>query len=313
MTRLFGLFALAGLLVASAGCTSTCERRPLCRRKDPPPAKPVFLAPQPLPQGAPIQQSGGFPVLPPGAVVNPPPGAKVAPSISNLPERPNTQWQPSERLDPDPKKDAPPSIKLYAPEPIDKGADKDPKKDAPPSIKLYAPDPVDKDSNKEPPPDKKPSAQGGFPAIAQFAEARKNVYAGLRPSLDGLDWLHDHGVQTIVQVRLFGEDDAADKKQVEKRGMTYVAFEVSPEALSREKADEFVKLIREQGRQGIFVYDQDGSLAGSMWYLQQRLGDFVDDEAARLNARQLGLQTDRAGQHRDMWLAARKLADENSK
>jgi hypothetical protein len=94
--------------------------------------------------------------------------------------------------------------------------------------------------------------------------------------------------------------------------MKYVAFEVSPEVLSKEKAEEFVKLIRDGAKDGIFVYDADGSLAGSMWYLQQRLGEFLEDEPARLNARQLGLQTERAGQHRDMWLAARKVLGENN-
>jgi hypothetical protein len=254
--------------------------------------KPVILPPAPVPMPpGPIQQSGGFPIVPPGGVANPPPGAKVVPSISNSPERPGTNWQPGGDAVPEPKRDTPPSIRLYAPEPIDKETPK---------------------QSDEPPLEKKSSTQAAFPAIAQFAPVQKNVYAGLRPSLDGLDWLQTNGVKTVVQVRLFGEDDSADKTQVEKRSMQYVAFEVSPEALTKEKADSFVKLIRDNAKQGIFVYDEDGSLAGAMWYLQQRLGEFLEDEPARINARQLGLQPDRAGQHRSMWLAARKLVSENN-
>ena len=65
--------------------------------------------------------------------------------------------------------------------------------------------------------------------------------------------------------------------------------------------------------QGIFVYDQDGSLAGSMWYLQMRLGERIGEGAAVINARSFGLQSDREGQHREMWLAAKKIVNENNR
>jgi protein tyrosine phosphatase (PTP) superfamily phosphohydrolase (DUF442 family) len=304
MKRVIGSMLFAGLCFVSAGCRTTCDRPSWCHRNDPPPAKAVFVAPPPpcpaplLPaqvQPQPIQQSGGFPMLPPGALTNPPPNANFVqptptPSISKSP-REETQWKPSETREPpepESKRDVPPRIQLYAPEAIDKDR----------------PDP-----SKEPPERRKRS----LPAIPQFAEVKANVFAGLRPSLDGLDWLQDEGVKTIVQIRLFGEDDSADQKQVEKRNMRYIAFEVSPVTLTKEKAEEFVKLIRDGARQGVFVYDQDGSLAGSMWYLYLRMGEVLDDEPSRLRARSLGLQTNRDGQHRDMWLAVPKVLNENSK
>jgi protein tyrosine phosphatase (PTP) superfamily phosphohydrolase (DUF442 family) len=307
MTRAMWLSALAVMLFVSIGCRTTCERKPWCGRKDPPPAKPLFVPPPPptpFVQPAPIQQSGGFPVLPPGAVVNPPPGANLIqpgqqapPSFSKSPpDRSQTQWQPGEdrepTLQPESKRDVPPRIQLYAPEAIDRDN----------------PRPAN-----EPPVGKKPSVQLSFPAIPQFAVAKEKVYTGLRPPLDGLDWLQQNGVQTIVQIRLVGEDDSADKRHVEKRNLRYVAFEVSPVTLTKEKGDEFIKLIRDGARQGIFVYDQDGSLAGSMWYLYLRMAEVLDDDPAQIRARELGLQLNRDGQYRDMWLAVQKLISENSR
>ncbi len=294
MIRAFWLTMLAAVLLVSAGCRSTSNRPFFCCRKDPPAPNPVFVPPPPPSPAFPIstiQQSGA--TLSPGAVVTPPPGANViqpgpAPSISKSPP---AIWQPGERVDPS-QRDVPPRIQLYAPEPIDKETPK---------------------PSGVPPLDKKPGAQTAFPAIPQFAQAFDKVYAGLRPPLDGLDWLQANGVQTVVQIRLFGEDDSADRKQVEKRNMRYVAFEVSPVVLTREKTDEFVKLIRDGAKQGVFVYDQDGSLAGAMWYLHMRFGEFLEDDASRLRAGQLGLQPTGEGQHREMWLAARKLASENSR
>ena len=185
-----------------------------------------------------------------------------------------------------------------------------------PRIQLYAPEPVEKDLPKpteEPPVNKKGSSLSSLPPIAQFAVAKDNVFAGLSPKHDGLDWLQDKDVQTIIHISLVGTPESDTRAHVEKRKMQYVSFSVSPQTLTKEKADEFVKLIRDNAKQGIFVYDQDGSLAGSMWYLYLRFGEVLDDDAAQLRARQLGLQTDRDGPHRDMWLAVQKVLSENSK
>ena len=295
MARFLWLGLLAGLLVVNGGCRSTSNRHPWCAKNDCA-AKPMFAAP---PAPSPLVQTqgvGGFPGLPPGAIVNPPPGANIiqpgqkpAPSISNSPPetssppRNQSQWEPTEPREPSPR-------------------------DVPPSIRLYAPEPIEKDT-KEPPAKK----QTSLPAIAEFTAAKDNVYAGLRPPLDGLDWLQTNGIQTVVQIRLPGDDDSTDRQQVEARKLRYIAFEVSPQTLTREKADEFIKLIQDGSRTSIFVYDRDGSLAGSMWYLYQRFGELHDDDSSQLRARPLGLQTSRDGQHRDMWLAVQKLLSENSR
>jgi protein tyrosine phosphatase (PTP) superfamily phosphohydrolase (DUF442 family) len=229
--------------------------------------------------------------MPPNAVTTPPPGANIlqpaqpaqpAPSISKsppvdpTPRRNDTQWQPGDGREP-PLKERP---NLGPPE-------------------------IEKENRlpEDAPAKKKPGVQIGFPAIPQFAVAQENVFAGLRPPLDGLDWLQSRGVKTVVHVRLAGEDDSTDRKEVEARGMRYIALEVSPQTLTREKADEFIREIRAGARTGIFVYDKDGSLAGAMWYLYQRMGESNNDDVAQLNARD--------GQHRDMWQAAQWVANEN--
>jgi hypothetical protein len=95
--------------------------------------------------------------------------------------------------------------------------------------------------------------------------------------------------------------------------LRYVAVEVSPQNLTKEGFDAFIKLIRENAEKGVFVYDRDGSLAGPIWYLYLRWGEFLDDDAAQLRARSLGLQTTRDGAQRDMWLAVQKLLSENNR
>ena len=102
MTRAMWSIGFAGLLIVSTGCRTTCERHPWCHRNAPPPApKPVFVVPpQPTPIGQPIQQSGGFPVVPPGTLVNPPPPVPVPPPVPSMSKTPGPPedplWRPRE-------------------------------------------------------------------------------------------------------------------------------------------------------------------------------------------------------------------------
>ncbi len=139
--------------------------------------------------------------------------------------------------------------------------------------------------------------------IPQFAMAKKNVASGLRPILDGLDWLAAHGYRTALHVHLPGQDDSSDRKQFEARGIRYVSLEVSPETLARDVVDQFNHAVTDAGSQPLFVYDKDGTLAGGMWYLHFRIAEGAADEDARARAERLGLKPDQEGDGKLMWLA----------
>lgn len=271
MKRYFFLSLCAAMLIAQFGCRHPCERRPLFADHAAP--KSLYVPPPPpqpivQPPGV-IQQSGGFPVLPPEPK-GPPSISKTPPVETKEPPRPES------------KRDAPPRIDLYAPEPIEKEVDK------------------------------KPATDGLLPPIAQFADVRQNVYTGLRPNTDGLDWLKSNRIGTIIHIRLPDTDDANDRREIEKRGITYLSLEVSPKTLSKEKAEDFVQMVRNAAKQGVFVYDQDGALAGAMWYLFFRRGEILDDDASQLHVRRLGLPLNRDDLSRDMWLAVQRLLSENN-
>jgi protein tyrosine phosphatase (PTP) superfamily phosphohydrolase (DUF442 family) len=146
--------------------------------------------------------------------------------------------------------------------------------------------------------------------IPQFAYAREKVTTGLKPLLDGLDWLQANGYHTVLRVRLPGEDDAAERRQVEKRGLKFLTLEVSPQTLSRQTVDEFGRIVTDTQSQPLFVYDRNGALAGGLWYLYYRMGERATDDVARVRAAALGLREDQDGSHREMWLAIQKLLSE---
>ncbi len=93
--------------------------------------------------------------------------------------------------------------------------------------------------------------------------------------------------------------------------MSYISLEVSPQTLTPAKVEEFAKRVRDAAGQPMFVYDVDGAIAGSMWYLYFRTVDNDIDEVARIKANRLGLREDREGTHRLMWLAVQKYLQDN--
>jgi hypothetical protein len=227
------------------------------------------------PPGAIIVPPGG---VPPGPVVPPPadlpgPGASIKPPPGPL--RVDFRWTPA------------PETKTTS-----KG----------PAPVLLLPPEVTEEPSAEPKtaPKKTTLLPVGIPG---FAAGRDKVATGMRPSLDeGLDWLAANNYRTVLHVRL-AEPDGADKKQVEKRGMKYVALEINPAELTRDQVDEFIRIVKDAAGQPLFVYDRDGSLAGGLWYLYYRMAEELPDDVARIRAGSVGLR-----ESGEMWEAVRKLA-----
>jgi protein tyrosine phosphatase (PTP) superfamily phosphohydrolase (DUF442 family) len=295
----------ASWLVAMAGCCSAQRQPapavPLAPRPVVVPVNPALVAPSGAFQPAPAP----YPAVPPGANVAPaappgspfpmvPPQTPPIPAGASLPSnesiaRVENRWQPVDK-----------GIQLGAPESITGAGAKE-------TPRLYPPD-----KTAEPPLNK-----GATPlpvGIPQFATAMENVATGLRPSLDdGLDWLQARGYRTVVHIRLPADNDDADRKQVEKRGMKYLSIEVSPQALTKVAVEELARIVSDTSGQPVFIYDRDGALAGGLWYLYFRTTLQLPDDVARIRAGLLGLREDRDGAHRDMWLAIQKYLNEKAR
>jgi len=188
--------------------------------------------------------------------------------------------------------------------------------DANKKVQLYPPDGFGSDKPASPKVEGGPTTKEPplLPVgIAQFVQVRAKVANGLRPSLDdGLGWLQANGYKTVLYLHDPGVPESADRQQVEKRGLRFIAMEVSPVTLSQKIIDDFNRIIGDSAGLPLFVYDGDGSLAGGLWYLHFRLTQGASDEAARNQARPLGLREEGEGGQREMWQAVQKVMSDRA-
>jgi protein tyrosine phosphatase (PTP) superfamily phosphohydrolase (DUF442 family) len=222
--------------------------------------------------------------------------------FSPLPPGPleDSRWKPA---------DIPgPSVRLGAPEPYAAVKPGEKARLLPPEVTEQVTPGPQKPAGQQPAAAERPAPPPLPVGIPQFAAARQGVTSGLRPMLDGLDWLQSNGYRTVLHLRRPGEDDGPDRKQIEQRGLKYLSLEVSPQTLAKPLVDEFNRIVGDAGGHPLFVYDRDGSLAGGMWYLSFRLVDGAAEELARVRANALGVREERDGGHREMWEAVRAYA-----
>jgi protein tyrosine phosphatase (PTP) superfamily phosphohydrolase (DUF442 family) len=306
-----GWLGVALSVLAFAGCEHCCQKvqsRPLGG---------LFCGPCKAP--APPPGAAGAPIPPQPELVAPPPPAPVSPEIRNYPPGPVQQsaWRPNE-----------PAVHLLVPETRPQVSETETRGQPAEPVPQVTENPKQAAPAETPaPPKPKPPTDAVAPAkeeskytepksatlpsgIPQFAMAEDQVAAGLKPLLEGLDWLKDNGYKTVLHVRKPNEDDAADRKQVEKRGLKFEVLEVSPDTLSDKTVKSFNKIVANKDNLPLFVYDKDGALAGGLWYLHFRSSQGATDAFARQKAGRLGLKDTQNGDQKLMWLAIQKyLAD----
>lgn len=255
----------------------------------------------PIPQMSPVPQASPIPV--------PQQPSETFP-IPDFPP-PVQSKIPAETRKDSPWEGAPPQVYLGVPEPpIPDTPTPLPKSDGkdgfqlPPLPSDNKPKPLQPKQSEPPLGNPKPSPSKipvGIPDFVYVVSGK--VATGSRPGLDGgLDWLQKNGYKTVIQLKPPERDDSADRKQVNIRNMTYYSVNVSPDNLNRELIDAFVKAVTDETNQPIFIYDSDGTLRGSMWYLYYRLHEGRSNDVARVMAGQLGLN-EQSDDQRAMWIA----------
>jgi hypothetical protein len=153
-------------------------------------------------------------------------------------------------------------------------------------------------------------------SIPQFAIAKTNprIASGLKPFGEGWEWLRANGYRAVLHLKAPGSDDRADRDAVEaKRGLIFISLEVSPDSLSTDLIDKFNKVLTDPGNLPLFVYDEDGALAGGMFYLHFLQAMKMPETQAHQEANRLGLKDNATGAQGTIWLAIQKYLEPQKK
>ena len=158
---------------------------------------------------------------------------------------------------------------------------------------------ISPDTKTDLPTDAPPVGVESFAAVP----GQDNVAGGKKPTVEGLDALKSKGFKTVLYLHAPDADTSAAKELVEKRGLKFVALAVSPQTLG-DAGKTFAEQLKDAASKPLFVYDLDGVRAGSLWYLQFRKVDLVNDDVARIRAGALGLRDANASEEqKQFWIA----------
>jgi hypothetical protein len=158
-----------------------------------------------------------------------------------------------------------------------------------------------------------PALPSGIP---QFTIAKEvpRVATGLKPFAEGWNWLKANGYRGVLHLKVSGVNDSAEREIVEaKQGLKFTSLQVSPEDLSPELVNRFAEIVKDPTNLPLFVYDEDGTLTGAMWYLYFLQIGRLPEEKARQEATRLGLKDTTAGEQGTMWLAIQKYLESQKK
>jgi hypothetical protein len=329
---------LGGLALGLTLGGSACHHCKKNKSRDccPPAGSGTYLG-DPVPGGGSTIPPTSVPTTPPGAVPGDPLPPPVLPSEGRGsfridPRAPADPWDPAPTapsfrsdLPPAPAPSRPGKTELLAPDPLPRGvAPEIPLSNTNTSAFLeepirpiggtdLPPKPGAETAKPVTPPGKSermlddPTARApvGLPGYARVP-GRDGVASGRRPGLDGFDWLKSNGFKTVVYLHAPSTDFAPVRDLATTRGLKFVPIAVSPGTLPKA-FDEFAAAVADRGNRPLYVIDEDGARAGSLWYLFFRTRDLLSDDTARLRAAPLGLTDAATEEQKQFWIAVQDV------
>jgi protein tyrosine phosphatase (PTP) superfamily phosphohydrolase (DUF442 family) len=159
---------------------------------------------------------------------------------------------------------------------------------------------IKSESKASPKPDTPPTGLSGFQSVT----GKANVASGQKPTRDGYEWLAKNGYKTVVFAHAPPADVAPVKAQCEAAGLKFLPIPTGPETIPAAAA-AFDAAIAGVKDGPVYVCDDSGLRAATLWYVHFRKVDLTPPDAAKVRANGLGLgDTDTNPEQKKLWDAA---------
>lgn len=158
------------------------------------------------------------------------------------------------------------------------------------------------ESKATPKPDTPPAGVSNF----QLVKGKPNVAVGRKPTPEGFDGLVKAGYKTVV----FAHDPKSDvtpaKAVAEAAGLKFVGVPTAADTIP-DAVKAFDAAVASAKDGPVFVTDDTGLRAGTLWYAHFRTVDLLNPDTAKVRASGLGLgDTDTNAEQKKLWDAVQE-------
>ena len=131
-----------------------------------------------------------------------------------------------------------------------------------------------------------------LPPIRNFLQVTPEFCTGGQPRVEHFAKLKADGVKTVLNLRQPGEHRAEEEQAaVKQAGLKYFNIPVSAGDPKDEQVAEFLKLTDDPSNRPMFIHCTAAVRVGAFWMIRRALRDGWTVEAAREEAKKVGLTT----------------------
>jgi protein tyrosine phosphatase (PTP) superfamily phosphohydrolase (DUF442 family) len=140
----------------------------------------------------------------------------------------------------------------------------------------------------------------------QWVKGKANVGVGRKPTPEGYDGLAKAGFKTVVYAHDPRADVAATRAVAEAAGLRFVGIPTAADIIP-EAVKAFDAVVAGAKADPVFVTDDTGLRAATLWYAHFRTVDLLNPDTAKVRAAGLGLgDTDANAEQKKLWDAVQE-------
>jgi len=143
--------------------------------------------------------------------------------------------------------------------------------------------------------------------IPGYSLINNSVAIGLLPYPDGIDWLVKEKFKSALFIHSSTQETKAITSLFEKRGMKLNLLLLEESTLSAERFNIEISKLQNSTLQPIYVFDLDGSIAASFWYVYLQKNNLKSEDDTLKQLLKLGMNPNKTDQSKGLFRTAKKM------
>ena len=143
--------------------------------------------------------------------------------------------------------------------------------------------------------------------IPGYALINNSIAIGLLPYPDGIDWLVKEKFKSALFIHSSTQETKAITSLFEKRGMKLNLLQLEESNISAERFNIEISKLQNSTFQPIYVFDLDGSIAASFWYVYLQKTTLKSENETLNQITKLGMNPNKTEQSKSIFKTAKKL------